>query len=134
MHTYEMVGLADENGRTYESPWGTYNKQDGFVINDNGLDTFFPGGEDTEVSVREFFDALVHDNVWKLKKEPERKKMSIEDIERELGYKVQIVDPEYGKPEGEKKNLNDDDRKAIDDVVKFWRDLFGVDLDSKKYK
>ncbi len=133
MLTYEMVGLADENGRTYESTFGTYNKADGFVISKNALNTFFPAGENTEDSIADFFRAITHVNAWKLVKEPERKKMSIDDIEKELGYRIQITDPEYNKPENKKKELSDEDKKNIDDVIKFWKDWLGIELDPKRY-
>ena len=32
MHTYEMIGVADENGRTYVSEFGSYNKDKGFDL------------------------------------------------------------------------------------------------------
>ena len=34
MYTYECIGLADQNGRTYESKYGTYNKNDGIKLSD----------------------------------------------------------------------------------------------------
>ena len=37
---------------------------------------------------RELFDILVHENLWKLK---DVKKMTVEDIEKELGYDIEII-------------------------------------------
>ena len=32
MFCYQMVALADQNGKTYECEYGTYNKENGFQI------------------------------------------------------------------------------------------------------
>ena len=32
MMSYQAIALADQNGKTYESIYGTYNKEDGFKI------------------------------------------------------------------------------------------------------
>ena len=84
-----MVGLADENNRTYECEYGTYNQKNGFVFNEKVEGIL----EDCGIEgVEAFFNKLLHEDMWKLEEEP--KKMSLEDIERELGYRVKIVDPE----------------------------------------
>ena len=121
IYTYEMVALADENGRTYECKYGTYSKEDGFKFN-----------EEVEIIVedygwREIVNVLFHDNLWKLKVEPV-KKMSLQDIEKELGYKVQIVDPEP-----DKKKVSEKRRKEVDDTVDMFRRLFGLDLNPEDY-
>ena len=83
MMTYKMVGVADENGRTYESKWGTYSKKDGFK-----LDIDVPGLDLSEL--KKLLDSLFHEDLWKLKQD--RKKMTQEEIEKALGYKIEIID------------------------------------------
>ena len=78
-----MVGVADENGRTYESKWGTYNRTDGFK-----LDIDVPALDMAETN--RLLQSLFHDDLWKLK--VERKKMTQEEIEKALGYKIEITD------------------------------------------
>jgi len=120
MYTYQMIGVADENGKTYKSKYGTYNKETGFVFL-----------EDVDVGA-DLINRLFHDDIWKLE-EPERKKMSIADIEKELGYRVQIADPEFNKPQEEKKVLSQKHKQEVDDAVDFFKRFFGIELDPKKY-
>ena len=80
MHTYEMVGVADQNNRTYESEFGTYSKSTGFVLNDHSK----------KLVKENLLDRLFHDNCWKLK--VEEKEMTKEEIEKALGYKIKIKD------------------------------------------
>lgn len=80
--TYEMIGVADENGRTYKCKYGTYNREDGFEFND----------ESFRYSRGKFCDILLHEDLWKLK--DDKKKMTKEDIEKALGYKIEIVEDE----------------------------------------
>lgn len=75
--TYEAIALADQNNRTYESKYGTYNKE-GFRFND----------EFRDLPAEEIADILVHENCWSLK--PEKKKMTKADIEKALGYEIEI--------------------------------------------
>lgn len=119
MLTYQMVGLADQNGKTYESKYGTYNKDKGFIFDDRVLPAI------REKGWRGFINLLFHDDLWKLQQDV--KKMTMEDLEKELGYKVQIVDPQP-----EKKEVDDKHRKEVDKTVQFFKDFFGVDLDLKK--
>lgn len=121
IHTYEMVAIADQNGRTYECKYGTYSKNDGFKFN-----------EEVEMIVddygwREVVNILFHENLWKLKQEPV-KKMSLQDVEKELGYRVEIIDPEP-----EKKEISPERRKQVDDTVDFFNRLFGMNLDADDY-
>ena len=37
MYTYQMIGIADENGRTYKSKFGSYNRDNGFQLNEFAL-------------------------------------------------------------------------------------------------
>lgn len=93
MMAYEMIGVADENGRTYESKYGTYNREEGFNFNNEAFE--YP---------REVFcGMLMHEDLWSLK--IDKKKMTLEDIEKALGYKVEIVEDEPKKDaKSEKKN------------------------------
>lgn len=82
MYTYQMIGVADQNGKTYECKYGTYNKTDRFQFNSEASKIFDKQG------YRGLFDILVHENLWKLK---DVKKMTVEDIEKELGYDIEII-------------------------------------------
>lgn len=112
MMTYQMVGLADENGKTYECNYGTYNKDEGFIFNRNVREVTENGGW------RKFISMLFHDDMWKLQQDI--KKMTLEDVEKALGYKVQIVDPE---PKNEP--ISQKSKDEVDDIVDFWKRLFG---------
>lgn len=114
MHTYEMVALADENGREYESLYGTYSKEDGFKFNES----VEPIVEDK--GYRELVNILFHENLWKLKKEPV-KEMTLQELERELGYRVKIVDPEP-----KKKDVSPERKKQVNDTIDLFRRYFGV--------
>ena len=124
MYTYEMVALADENGRTYECKYGEYNKEAGFKFNET-VESIVD-----EYGWREIVNILFHENLWKLKKDPV-KMMTLEELEEDLGYKVKIVEEE--KPEKKEKRQSDKDKEEIDEVCKFFKDLFGIDLDPKNY-
>lgn len=81
--TYEMIGVADENGRTYKCKYGTYNREDGFEFNEEF---------DKLGSVEDAFCVLVHCNIWSIV--DNKKKMTKEDIEKALGYKIEIIEDE----------------------------------------
>ena len=119
MYTYQMVGLADENGKTYESKYGTYNKEDGFKFNENVQPIVKNGW-------RNLVNILFHEDLWKLKKDPV-KEMTLNDIEKELGYRIRIVDP------NKKDDLSPEQKKHIDEEIDFIRRLFGIDIDPKEY-
>lgn len=81
MYTYEMIGIADENGKTYTSQYGSYNKETGFVLNDHS---------NTRLkSISQLINNLFHENCWSLDKPVIT--MTKEEIEKELGYKINIV-------------------------------------------
>lgn len=75
-----MIGVSDQNGRTYESKFGIYNKKDGFILSDYSK----------KLSMSDFANQLLHENCWSLKKNA--KKMTKDEIEKELGYKIDIID------------------------------------------
>lgn len=75
-----MVGLADQNGRTYVSKYGSYSKKDGFKITNWGDTNKF----------EDMLNRLMHDDLWSLK--VEEKEMTKEEIEEALGYKIKIKD------------------------------------------
>lgn len=86
MHTYEMIGVADENGRTYVSDYGSYNKEKGFdLLKSCNL-----------MSHENLLNILLHEDCWKLAIEP-KKKMSIKEIEEKLGYEIEITDYDLNK-------------------------------------
>ena len=137
MYTYQMVGLADCNDRTYECEFGTYNKENGFMFNESTqqqLDDQQYLGENVKGFVLNLIDELFHNDMWKMVKEPEPKKMTLADIEKELGYRIQVVDPELDKPTDKKKELTEEEKEDIDETIQFFKDLFGIKLDPKKYK
>ena len=112
MYTYQMVGIADDNGRTYESKYGTYNKEDGFIWSDP---------PNTKGGWTELIYELLHEDVWKLKQEPV-KEMTLQEIVKDLGYRVIIRDPEP-----EKKEVSEDKKKEVDDTIDFLRRFLGLD-------
>jgi len=114
MYTYQMVGIADENGKTYESKYGTYSKEEGFKFNEN-IQPIVKNGW------REMVNILFHEDLWKIKKDP-IKKMTLQDIEKELGYRVQIVDPEP-----KKKEVSPERKKEVDDTIDVFRRWLGLD-------
>lgn len=122
MLTYEMVGLADQNDRTYISTYGTYDVKNGFKFNESVEEVV------KDVGWRGFVNILFHDNLWKLKKEPLPKLMTLQDVEKELGYRVQIVDPEP-----EKKEVSPERKKEVDDTIDVFRRFLGIDLDPNNY-
>ena len=119
-----MIGLADENGKTYECKYGTYNKEDGFRFNDS----VSPICE--EKGWRKIVNILFHEDLWKLKKDPV-KEMTLNDIEKELGYRVRIITPDENKKEYEK--LSPEKKEQIDKEIDFFRRLFGIDIDPEQY-
>lgn len=114
MYTYQMVGIADENGKTYESKYGTYSKEEGFKFNEN-IQPIVKNGW------REMVNILFHEDLWKIKKDP-IKKMTLQEIEKELGYRVQIVDPEP-----KKKEVSPERKKEVDDTIDVFRRWLGLD-------
>ena len=85
MYTYEIVGLADENGKTYESKYGIYNKEKGFRFYRSVI------SNQTDKGVENIINNLFHEDCWKLKVEkPAKKKMTKEEIETQakhwIGY------------------------------------------------
>ena len=118
MVTYRMIGVADDNGKTYECKYGTYNKKDGFV---------FTNPPTEECKWTALINALFHEDIWKLKKDSV-KRMSLQDIEKELGYRVLIIDPE---PE---KKLSEKEKKKIEDAIDFFNRLFGTNMKIEDYE
>lgn len=124
MLTYEMVGLADENGREYESIYGTYSKDEGFKFND----AINPIIDDE--GWRGFVNLLFHENMWRLKKE-KVKEVTLEDLERELGYKIRIIDSKT--KDDEYNALSPERKEEIRREVDFLNKLFGLNIDPKEY-
>ena len=82
MFTYQAIALADENGKTYESKYGSYNKQYGIKLSDKAI----------RMLKEDLIEKLFHEDCWSLKKEP--KKMTKEEIEKALGYEIEIDNEE----------------------------------------
>ena len=81
MHSYEMIATADENGRTYISNYGTYSKENGFDLRPTRINNMY--------DVEELLNKLLHEDCWRLK--TDKKKMTKADIEKALGYEIDIV-------------------------------------------
>lgn len=124
MYTYQMVGVADENGREYESKYGVYSKDDGFMFNEEAAEVA------EEEGWRGFINILFHEDLWKLKKSSV-KEMTLKDIEKELGYRIRIVNP--SEKEEEYNNLSPEKKAQIDREIDFFRRLFGIEIDPKEY-
>ena len=106
MMSYEMVGVADQNNRTYKSKYGSYSKETGFVLNGFGR----------SLGKCELLDRMIHENCWELKTEPKPKKMTKEEIEKELGYEIEIEEPKENKLE-DSKNISKTAQKTKNNVV-----------------
>lgn len=104
MMSYEMIGVSDQNDRTYESKYGTYSKKTGFVLSDLSK----------SMIKEELLDNLFHENCWSLKQET--KKMTKEEIEKELGYKIEII------PDSSIKSINRKDNTSL--FIKELYDMF----------
>lgn len=107
MMTYQMVDLADQNGKTYVSKYGTYNKVDGFKC--DPIEVLNVWNED---DFETFVLSLFHDDLWKLK--VERKKMTQEEIEKALGYKIEITD--VAQKDDHMKNMGEVLNKIFDNL------------------
>lgn len=106
-----MVGLADQNGRTYESKYGTYNKKGCFSLSELSKN----------LSKEELLERLVHEDCWSLK--VEEKEMTKEEIEKALGYKIKIkdaVDMKHVNIKDDKPNQNINYRRIPDDIWSFF--------------
>lgn len=102
MYTYQMVGLADQNNNKYESGYGTYSKNDGFK--------FEPWVEE-DLTREQLTYNLTHEDCWRLQPRPV-KRMTKEDIEKELGFPIEIV-------------TGDDLKSRQDDFKNMLEEIFG---------
>ena len=59
------------------------------------------------------------------------KEVTLEDIEREFGCKVRIVDP--ATKEEEYRALSQEEKDKIDKEIAFLKKWFGIDIDPKEY-
>ena len=117
-----MIGLADENGREYECIYGTYSRDEKFKFNDSVIPIV------KEHGWREMAYILFHEDLWKLSPKEEPKNMTHEEIEKELGYRVNIVDPEP-----DKKIVSEERKKQVDNYIDFIQRFLGIDLDDENY-
>lgn len=116
MMTYEMVGVADQNNRTYQSQYGTYSKKDGFIINPYCINFSFHSK--SIFSFQKLLNKLFHENCWSIKEEKQKpKKMTKEEIEKELGYKIDIQDNNVQEKNDKYITTNSDD--WFDDFL-YW--------------
>ena len=106
MYSYQMIGIADQNNRTYEGKYGVYNKESGFIFSDLAK----------ILTKEKLVYNLLHADCWSIKKssiKKPKKKMTQEEIEKELGYEVEIIGNDLDKVDGLKRtktyNFPDDD-------------------------
>lgn len=104
-----MIGAASDNTKTYESKYGTYNKEEKFKLNKLAM-------EEMAKNPSEFLYNIMDKDLWKLK--VERKKMTQAEIEKALGYKIEVVD--------DKKTVSKDRKREVDEAIDVFEDLFGV--------
>ena len=120
MYTYEMYGVACNNSKTYESKYGTFNREDGFIFDPEIVKSVTNDG--TGLALSSLVEDLCESDLWKIKKE-EPRKMTLQDLEKELGYRVQIIDPEP-----DKKKVSPERKKEIDDTIDMFERLFGMNF------
>ena len=104
-----MIGIADENSRTYESKYGTYSKKDGFKLSELSK----------SMTKEKLLNNLFHEDCWSLKKNPIR--MTKKEIEEKLGYEIEINEPEERKLENNQ-NISKNAQKSHKNV--FTDDIF----------
>ena len=124
MYACEAIALADQNGRTYVSKYGTYNKDKGFVINPKYIK--FQTTLDSRkilMSYQELINGLFHENCWSLKVEkPKPRKMTKADIEKALGYEIEIEEIET--PKYKSKSYNELERLALQRLMNYCDGAF----------
>ena len=111
MHTYQMIAVADENGKTYTSKYGLYNKQNGFVLSNLS----------SSMTKEDLLNGLFHEDCWSLK--VDTKKMTKDQIEKELGYKIEIIDEPKNNAKSEKAENKTID-SLLDDLTEAYNDVF----------
>ena len=109
MYSYQMIGIADENDRVYESKYGNYSKKYGFELSELSK----------SMTKEELLDNLFHEDCWSLKKKP--KKMTKKEIEDALGYEIEINEPE-------EKNKPKDNQVIGKNAQKSNRNVFADDI------
>lgn len=116
MLAYQMVGLADQNGRTYESEYGTYNKEDGFRLKRNYIDGL---DKNPYKSANAVANMLLHEDCWSLRNEA--KKVTKKQLEDALGFRIEIVENEKDSDYATGADLI----CRQDEFIDILRDLFG---------
>lgn len=106
-----MIGIADENGRTYESKYGTYSKKDGFKLSDLSI----------SMIKEELLYNLFHEDCWSLKKNPIR--MTKKEIEEKLGYEIEI-----NENESEENKKLEDNQNISENTQKSHKNVFTDDI------
>lgn len=110
IYTYQMIGLADDNGRIYESKYGTYSKKNGLKLSELSK----------SMIKEELIDNLFHEDCWSLKKIP--KKMTKEEIEKALGFEIEI---DYGN---DKVKSSKDSENVGKNAQKINKNTFSDDI------
>lgn len=82
MTTYEMVALADKNGKIYENEDLRYSKERGFHDKSGKSATVAYEMETEQLNV------FIHDTNWE---EIKPRKITVKEIEMLLGYPIEII-------------------------------------------
>ena len=109
IYTYQMIGLADDNGRIYESKYGTYSKKNGLKLSELSK----------SMIKEELIDNLFHEDCWSLKKEP--KKMTKEEIEKALGYEIEMIDEKPKTNNNATVNTNSYKNHSHEEISSFFQ-------------
>lgn len=128
MYTYQMIGLSDQNGKTYISKYGTYNKKDGFIIKPQYIKFSYESKpEDILFDYQELLNNLFHEDCWSLKVEKPKKRMTKEEIEKVLGYEIDIVSDENGCDKQDKCNIDNNNERIqhpFDELLKKFVGMY----------
>lgn len=106
-----MIGIADENNKTYESKYGIYSKKDGFKLSDFSR----------TIIKEELLNNLFHEDCWSLKKNPIR--MTKKEIEEKLGYEIEI-----NENESEENKKLEDNQNISENIQKSHKNVFTGDF------
>lgn len=96
LKTFEMVAKAEGDGQTYSNGEMYYNRQTGFTDKQgDGFPAFVWADVDTDPAVynalnRSGLYRFIHACDWKPVEEEPAREMTLEEIEKELGYKIKI--------------------------------------------
>ena len=88
MKTYEMVALAESDGKTYKAMEMYYNKKNGFTDKDGKNWPLCSYADFNDNKGKFGFHAFIMEDRWEI---DEVKRMTKSEIEKILGYKIEII-------------------------------------------